>query len=61
MLPPVHELQPSQRTLAVIDPSGFEVEPLSTVIEVAVLEEYVGWRSPVPRRGETVTPPAPSE
>lgn len=38
MLPPDHELQPSQRTLAVIDPSELEVEPLNIVMEVAVLE-----------------------
>jgi hypothetical protein len=38
MLPPDHELQPSQRMLAIIDPSEFELEPLSTVIEVAELE-----------------------
>lgn len=42
MLPPDHELQPSQRMLAVIDPSELELEPLSTVIEVAELESYVG-------------------
>lgn len=37
MLPPDHELQPSQRMFAVIDPSELELEPLSTVMEVAVL------------------------
>ena len=38
MFPPDQELQPSQRMLAVIDPSELEEDPLSTVMDVAVLD-----------------------
>jgi hypothetical protein len=40
MLPPDQLMHPSQRMFAIIEPSELDVEPSSTVIEVAVLEEY---------------------
>lgn len=40
MLPPDQLMQPSQRMFAIIEPSEFDEEPLSTVIAVALLEEY---------------------
>ena len=59
ILPPLHDMQLSQRIFAVILPSGLLFVPSSTVI--CVLDVYIGSELPWPSLGEMVTFPLPLE